>query len=106
VTFAPGAVPPVKGFWSMSLYNERHLFELNALGRYAVGSKSRQLRFAPDGSLTIHVQPQSPGADRESNWLPAPPGDASGFSLSIRAYWPEPAVIDGRWTPPAVVRCA
>jgi len=105
VTFAPGAMPPVKGFWSMSLYNGRHLFEVNALGRYAVGSKSR-MRFAPDGSLTIHVQPHSPGAEHESNWLPAPAGDASEFSLSIRAYWPETAVIEGRWTPPAVVRCA
>ncbi|MDM0070444.1 DUF1254 domain-containing protein [Variovorax sp. J31P207] len=105
VTFAQGAVPPVKGFWSMSLYNGRHLFEVNALGRYAVGSKSG-MRFAADGSLTIHVQPQSPGAEHESNWLPAPAGDASEFSLSIRAYWPESAVLDGRWTPPAVVRCA
>ena len=45
-------------------------------------------------------------AAHESNWLPAPAGDASEFSLSIRAYWPETAVIEGRWTPPAVVRCA
>jgi hypothetical protein len=64
------------------------------------------MRFAADGSLTIHVQPQSPGAEHESNWLPAPAGNAGEFSLSIRAYWPESAVLDGRWTPPAVVRCA
>ncbi|MGO4390059.1 DUF1254 domain-containing protein [Variovorax sp. M-6] len=104
LTFAPGALPPVKGFWSLTLYNEHHFFEPNALGRYSVGTKSKSLRFAEDGSLTIHVQPQSPGAENEGNWLPAPSDGASAFSLYIRAYWPEPAAMDGRWTPPAVVR--
>lgn len=104
LTFAQGALPPVKGFWSLTLYNGHHFFEPNALGRYAVGTKSRALRFAADGSLTIHVQSTSPGAENESNWLPAPAGNASEFSLYIRAYWPEPAAMEGRWTPPAVVR--
>ena len=102
VTFAPGALPPVKGFWSLTLYNGRHFFAPNALGRYSLGTRNRSLQFAADGSLTIHVQAQSPGAGNESNWLPAPGGDASEFSLCIRAYWPEPAVTEGRWTPPPV----
>ena len=104
LTFAPGELPPVKGFWSLTLYNAHHFFEPNVLGRYSVGTKNRSLRFAEDGSLTIYVQPHSPGVENESNWLPAPSGGASEFSLYIRAYWPEPAAVDGRWTPPAVVR--
>lgn len=104
VTFAKGATPPVKGFWSLTLYNRHHFFEPNALGRYSVGTKSKSLKYDADGSLTIYVQGESPGEDHESNWLPAPAADASEFSLYIRSYWPEQAALDGRWTPPPVVR--
>ncbi|MBV8054566.1 MAG: DUF1214 domain-containing protein [Deltaproteobacteria bacterium] len=60
-----------------------------------------RLKNNPDGSLTIYVGNKSPGIDRESNWLPAPDGD---FSLWIRAYWPDQAILDGTWTPPRLVR--
>jgi hypothetical protein len=99
VTFAAGRLPPAKGFWSLTLYNDQHNFHPNELGRYSLGTKSRQMRFNPDGSLTIYVQREPPREELRQNWLPAPDGQ---FSLYLRAYWPEVSVIDGSWTPPAV----
>ena len=93
-------VPPVKGFWSITLYDQFHFFAPNEIDRYSLGTKSKGLRFAADGSLTIYVQKDKPDADRVSNWLPAPDGD---FSLYIRAYWPLEPIQQGQWTPPAVV---
>ncbi|MNE63680.1 hypothetical protein D3C80_1590450 [compost metagenome] len=102
MTFAKGKLPPVKGFWSLTLYNEHHFFAPNDLGRYSVGTKNKSLKANADGSLTLYVQSTSPGKDKESNWLPAPK-DAD-FSLYIRAYWPEAATLNGQWTPPPVVK--
>jgi hypothetical protein len=73
--------PPVKGFWSITLYNQQHFFATIALNRFSLGTKSKGLRFEPDGSLVIHVQNEPPTDDRLSNWLPAPPDE---FSLYIR----------------------
>jgi hypothetical protein len=102
VTFAKGATPPVNGFWSLSIYNEHHFFIANAINRFSVGTKNKDLNYAADGSLTIYVQSEPPSnAAQRANWLPAPKGD---FSLYIRAYWPAVAVTDGSWTPPAVLR--
>jgi hypothetical protein len=100
VTFGKGAVPPVKGFWSLTLYNQHHFFEPNDLNRFSVGTKNKTLRTNPDGSLTIHVQAEAPAEHLRSNWLPAPKDE--DFTLYIRAYWPEPAILDGTWTPPRV----
>jgi hypothetical protein len=102
VTFPKGETPPVNGFWSLTLYNEEHLFSPNPLNRYSLGTKSRSMQVSADGALTIYVQNESPGADKESNWLPAPK-DAD-FSLYIRAYWPKPAILDEKWKPPATRR--
>ncbi|MGE8150227.1 DUF1254 domain-containing protein [Pseudomonas vancouverensis] len=102
VTFARNKLPPVRGFWSLTLYNEQHFFAPNDLKRYSTGTKNKTLQTNPDGSLTLYVQSESPGKDKESNWLPAPK-DAD-FSLYLRAYWPEVDAIDGSWTPPAVVK--
>jgi hypothetical protein len=103
VTFKKGETPPVKGFWSLTLYNEEHLFAPNPINRFSLGTKSNKaLRHGADGSLTLYVQSDSPGADKESNWLPAPKG--ADFSLYLRAYWPGTAILDGSWTPPAVAR--
>jgi hypothetical protein len=99
ITFPKGKQPPVKGFWSLTLYTEQHFFHPNALSRYSVGTKSKSLRFNPDGSLTLYAGSASPGTDKESNWLPAPKG---GFSLYIRAYWADRAILDGTWIPPRV----
>ena len=102
VTFTKGETPPVNGFWSLTLYNEEHLFSPNPLNRYSLGTKSRSMQVSADGTLTIYVQNESPGAEKESNWLPAP-RDAD-FSLYIRAYWPKPAILDEKWKPPAIRR--
>jgi len=102
VTFAKRNLPPVRGFWSLTLYNEQHFFTPNDLKRYSIGTGNKSLQTNPDGSLTLYVQSESPGKDKESNWLPSP-RDA-GFSLYIRAYWPESDALDGQWTPPAVVK--
>lgn len=102
ITFAPGRTPPVSGFWSLTLYNERHFFAVNDLGRYSLGTKSKSLRYAQDGSLTIYVQARRPAPEYGDNWLPAPEGAA--FSLYLRAYWPDAAITSGAWTPPAVMR--
>jgi hypothetical protein len=100
VTFAKGQEPPVRGFWSMTLYNEYHLFTPNALNRYSLGTKSKSfLKYNPDGSLTLYFGAKSPGKDKETNWVPAPNGT---FSLYIRAYWSDQPMLDGSWMPPNV----
>lgn len=99
VTFARDGTPPVKGFWSLTLYNDAHFFNPNPLNHYSLGTKSRSLKYNPDGSLTLYAGTKSPGKDKESNWLPAPKGR---FSLYIRAYWPDEAILDGSWIPPRV----
>jgi hypothetical protein len=101
LTFPAGQEPPVHGFWSLTMYNPEHFFAPNDLARYSLGTKSKDLAYEPDGSLTIHVSHESPGAAHESNWLPAPAGD---FEMTIRTYWPKTEVNNGTWTPPPVRR--
>jgi hypothetical protein len=102
VTFEKGATPPVNGFWSLSIYNEHHFFIKNAINRFSVGTKNKDLKLDSDGSLTVYVQADPPADPAQrANWLPAPNGD---FSLYVRAYWPKPQITDGSWTPPAVRR--
>jgi hypothetical protein len=90
----------VEGFWSLTLYNDKHLFSPNPLNRYSLGTKNKSLKFNDDGSLTLVVQSESPGVDKESNWLLAPKD--TDFSLYIRTYWPKQEVLDGSWKPPAI----
>lgn len=94
-------LPPVRAFWSLTLYNDKQLFAENSIGRFALGDRDK-LRLNDDGSLTIYIQRESPGKDRESNWLPAP--KAGLFSLTFRLYWPRPEALDGSWRPPPVKR--
>src|SRR5271166_4682731 len=103
VTFAKGQLPPVKGFWSLTLYDPEHYFYQNKQNRYALGTKNKSLKYNPDGSLTIYLGNKSPGKDKESNWLPAPLGN---FSIWLRAYWPDQAILEGRWKPPVIERLA
>ena len=84
ITFPKGKLPPVNGFWSLTVYNKYHLFEVNELNRYSLGTKNKTLKYNSDGSLTIFAGTKSPGKAKESNWLPAPDGT---FSLYIRSYW-------------------
>ncbi|MEO6380603.1 MAG: DUF1254 domain-containing protein [Nitrobacter sp.] len=100
VTFAKNQTPPVRGFWSLSIYNEHHFFIKNPINRFSVGTKNKDLKPAADGSLTIYVQANAPmDAVQRANWLPAPKGD---FSLYVRAYWPSAEIMGGSWTPPPV----
>ena len=101
VTFAMGEVPPVNGFWSLTLYDALHFFDSNPLSRYSLGTKNKTLKYNADGSPTLYAGSKSPGKDTESNWLPAPDGE---FSLYIRAYWADKAILDGQWKPPVVTR--
>jgi len=99
VTFAKGELPPVNGFWSLTLYNKHHIFETNDLNRYSLGTKNETLKFNSDGSLTIYAGAAFPGEDKESNWIPAPD---ETFSLYIRAYWGKKAILDRSWIPPII----
>jgi hypothetical protein len=103
ITFPAGQEPPVNGFWSLTLYNDKHLFHANDLKRYSLGTKNKNLRHNSDGSLTLYAGAKSPGADKQSNWLPAPDGP---FSLFIRAYWGKEGILDGSWQPPVIRKVA
>jgi hypothetical protein len=103
VHFDKGALPPVKAFWSITMYDAASFFVANPINRYAISSWM-PLKTNKDGSLDIYVQSRSPGKDKESNWLPA--GEKE-FNVTLRMYWPEekaPSIIDGSWKPPAVKR--
>ena len=98
--FAADALPPVKGFWSLSMYKlPEQLFIRNPIDRYTIGDRTRDLEYGEDGSLTLYIQHESPGAGREANWLPAPDGP---FSVTARLYWPDPDALDPLWVPPAI----
>ncbi|MDS9470191.1 DUF1254 domain-containing protein [Paracoccus sp. MBLB3053] len=99
LTFPAGQLPPVDGFWSLTLYNEQHFFYPNELNRFSLGTKNKSLVTNEDGSLTIYVQNENPGGEKEANWLPAP---AENFSLYIRAYWPQNAIVSGDWPLPTI----
>lgn len=99
IHFEPGQTPPVYGFWSITMYNEEKYFYDNPLNRYSIGEYTNGLKTNPDGSLDIYIQNQSPGADKESNWLPSP---ADGFFMILRMYLPAEQVLNGTWTPPPV----
>jgi hypothetical protein len=99
VTFPPGQLPPVHGFWSLTLYNQHHFFHPNDLNRYSLGTKNDHLVHDADGSLTLYAQANRPAGDLVANWLPAPAGD---FTLYLRAYWPDSAIVDGTWSPPPI----
>ena len=97
--FDKGETPPSRAFWSVTLYNQDQFFAKNAIDRYTLGSND-PLKKNPDGSIDIYIQRESPGKGKEANWLPAP--ESGHFSLTMRLYWPELAVLSGAWSPPAV----
>ncbi|MCP3408405.1 DUF1254 domain-containing protein [Bradyrhizobium sp. CCGB01] len=103
ITFPKGEEPPVNGFWSLTLYNDKHLFHANNLKRYSLGTKNKNLKRNADGSLTLYAGARSPGGDKETNWLPAPDGH---FSLYIRAYWGKEGILTESWKPPVIRKVA
>jgi hypothetical protein len=105
IRFEKGQTPPVEGFWSITMYNEQYFFVANPINRYSI-SPRQNLKANPDGSIDIYIQKDSPGADKESNWLPAPDGK---FYLMLRMYWPnesDPSILDGSWTIPPVTKAS
>jgi hypothetical protein len=103
--FPKGQLPPVRGFWSLTMYDANYFFVANPINRYSISAR-QSLKANPDGSVDLYIQKDSPGADKESNWLPAPAGK---FVLMLRMYWPNekaPSIINGSWTPPAVRKVA
>jgi hypothetical protein len=99
--FPEGQLPPAQGFWSLTMYDSSYFFVNNSLNRYSISAR-QNLKSNPDGSTDLYIQKDSPGADKESNWLPAPSGD---FILMLRLYWPDesdPSIIDGSWKIPSV----
>ena len=97
--FAPGQLPPVNAFWSLTMYDEpASLLVANPINRYLINSPMLpQLKKDADGGLTLIVQNESPGKDKEANWLPAPKGP---FSMIMRLYWPKTEAVEGKWTAP------
>jgi hypothetical protein len=109
ITFPPGQLPPVHSFWSVTMYDGKsQLLVKNPINRYLVNSPMLPgMKKDADGSLTLHIQKDSPGADKEANWLPAPDGT---IYLVMRLYWPKteaPSILPagkGTWQPPGVKR--
>ena len=97
--FAPGQLPPVNAFWSFTMYElPSSLLYANPINRYLINSPMLpSLKKDPDGSIALYVQNESPGTDKESNWLPAPKGP---FFAVMRLYWPKPPALDGKWKAP------
>jgi hypothetical protein len=102
IKFKPSDMPPVKAFWSITVYNAAMLLYANPLKRYVINSAilDRLMRDA-DGGFTLYVQHESPGVEKESNWLPVPRGR---FNLTFRAYQPEQAILDFTYRAPPVVK--
>lgn len=103
--FPKGQLPPVRGFWSITMYDANYFFVENPLNRYSISAR-QNLKTNADGSTDIYIQNQSPGQDKESNWLPAPAGK---FVLMLRMYWPNeksPSIMNGTWKPPAAKKVA
>jgi hypothetical protein len=98
--FAKEALPPVSAFWSVTLYDKEGFQVANPLNRFAVSSWM-PFHYNADGSLDLYFQNESPGAEKEANWLPAPKG---AFNLTLRLYAPRSEALTGQWNPPPVVK--
>jgi hypothetical protein len=99
--FDKGELPPVKGFWSFTVYDEQKFLAANPLNRYTV-SQHDKFTINPDGSIDFYLQADSPGKAKEANWLPTP---KAKFSVMMRLYWPSetpPSILNGSWKPPAI----
>jgi hypothetical protein len=99
IRFAKGQMPPVSGFWSLTMYDADYFFVANPLNRYTLSSRNK-FQTNKDGSVDLFIQNASPDKGKEANWLPAPAGP---FKLMFRFYWPKKAIIDGTWKMPAVM---
>lgn len=99
--FPKGELPPVHGFWSITMYDKDYFFVKNPINRHSISAR-QDLKANADGSVDLYIQNETPGADKESNWLPAP---KDKFILMMRLYWPSdksPTLLDGTWKIPEV----
>jgi hypothetical protein len=103
IRFAPGQLPPVNAFWSLTMYEmPQSLLVANPINRYLINSPMlSQLEKDADGGITLYIQNASPGKDKEANWLPTPKGP---FVMAMRLYWPKEDALTGKWTAPPLVR--
>ncbi|MFS8063696.1 MAG: DUF1214 domain-containing protein, partial [Luteimonas sp.] len=109
LTFPAGSLPPINAFWSVTMYyGVSQLLVENPINRYLINSTMLpEMKKNVDGSLTLYIQKDSPGKDKESNWLPAPNGP---IYLALRMYWPKteaPSILpagSGTWKPPGIQR--
>lgn len=101
ITFTKGELPPIcaKGFWSLTMYDEKSLLVDNPVNRYVIRPDSDGLTLGGDGSLTLYLQHESPRGVPAGNWLPAPEGT---FIVALRCYLPKPEAVSGTWFPPAI----
>ena len=101
--FAPGQLPPVHAFWSLTMYElPSSLLSANPLNRYLINSPMLpSLKKDADGGITLYIQHESPGTEKESNWLPAPDGP---FWCSMRLYWPKEEALGGKWKAPSIIQ--
>ncbi len=101
--FAPRQLPPVNAFWSLTMYElPASLLVANPLNRYLLNSPMlTQFKLDADGGLTLLIQNESPGKDKEANWLPSPKGP---FFMAMRLYWPKAEAMEGKWSPPPLKR--
>jgi len=101
--FSKENLPPVTAFWSLSMYevtpDRRQYFTQNPINRFSIGDMTDGLQYNADGSLDIYIQHQPPGADRESNWLPAP---EFNFAMTMRAFEPDASIISGEYQFPEI----
>ena len=98
--FDKSQLPPVSGFWSVTLYDSEGFQVANSINRFAVSSWM-PFKYNADGSLDLYFQNESPGAGKEANWLPAPKG---AFNLTMRLYAPKEDALTGKWNPPPVTK--
>lgn len=98
VRFEKGQTPPTNAFWSLTMYDPKGYMVENPINRNAIGDRSN-LKVNADGSTDIYIQHNSPGKDKESNWLPAPAGE---FNVLMRVYWPKKEMTDGTWKIPSI----
>jgi len=101
IHFRPQDVPDVRAFWSLTMYHEElpHNLVSNPINRFVISNRTPGLQLNNDGSFDVYIQHDSPGEERQSNWLPAPNGK---FVLMLRTYLPGAAILEGRYAPPAV----
>jgi hypothetical protein len=100
LTFNKEQIPPVNAFWSLTLYDTESFLVTNPINRYSLGSRD-QMNYGEDGSLTLYIQQDSPGKDKEANWLPSTKGV---IALALRLYAPKKQVAEGVWKPQPVMK--